>query len=149
MCIPFEHKYFAVYPEFAEVYDDLVRVFLLMSATVFIFSYNAVALAQGSLIPDPSTANQAIPDCKFTEGDVHFACIPQYIGYIVKLLLGFAGGFFLFGMMMAGYKYMFGSVTASGTEAGKKEIIARIVGFVIIVFSYLLVDTLINALTIY
>ena len=48
---------------------------------------------------------------------------------------------------MAGYKYMFGSITTAGLESGKKEIIARLVGFAIIVFSYLLVDTLIELLT--
>ena len=126
-----------------------MRIFLLISVAVTLVSYGGVAVHAQSLIPDQGTASAMIPACDFLNGDVHFACVPQYIGYLVKILLGFAGGFFLFGMMMAGYKYMFGSVTATGTEAGKKEIIARIVGFVIIVFSYLLVDTLINALTMY
>ena len=62
-------------------------------------------------------------------------------------LLGFAGGFFLFGIMIAGYKYMFGGITAAGLESGKKEIIGRIIGLVIIVFSYLLVDTVLRLLT--
>ena len=49
--------------------------------------------------------------------------------------------------MIAGYKYMFGSISGSGTEAGKKEIIGRLVGFAIIIFSYLLVDTILELLT--
>ena len=53
----------------------------------------------------------------------------------------------MFGMMMAGYKYMFGSITAAGLESGKKEIFGRLIGFVIIIFAYLLVDTIIWLLT--
>jgi hypothetical protein len=102
-----------------------------------------IAEAQ-SLIPASGVLG---PGCNFLIGDIHFHCVPLYIGYIIKLLLGLVGGFFLFGMMLAGYKYMFGAITAQGTESGKKEIIARIVGLVIIVFSYLLVDTIIYALT--
>lgn len=103
----------------------------------------AHAQAPGTLIP----ASGVLGVCNFVTGDIHFDCLPVYIGYLIKFLLGFAGGFFMFGIMMAGYKYMFGSITASGLESGKKEIFARIIGLVIIVFSYLLVDTILQLLT--
>src|SRR3989344_3807802 len=103
----------------------------------------ASAQAPISLIPESGT----LGSCNFVTGQIHFDCIPLYIGYLIKFLIGMAGGFFLFGIMMAGYKYMFGAISGSGTEAGKKEIIGRVVGFAIIIFSYLLVDTILELLT--
>lgn len=108
-----------------------------------------MAQAPVSLIPASGAIASCGPNtpCNFSTGELHFCCIPIYIGYLIQFLLGMAGGFFLFGIMIAGYKYMFGSVTAAGLESGKKEIIARIVGLAIVVFSYLLVDTVIELLT--
>jgi hypothetical protein len=97
-----------------------------------------------SLIP---ASGQLSASCNFVTGNLNFSCIPLYIAYLVQMLLAIAGGFFIFGMMMAGYKYMIGSVTQAGTEAGKKEIIGRIIGFAVIVFSYLIVDTIVRLLT--
>jgi hypothetical protein len=110
---------------------------------LFAFPVLAQPAVPVSLIP----ASGMEGPCDFLTGRIHFNCIPYYIGYLIRLLLGFAGGFFLFGIVLGGYKYMLGSVTASGSESGKKEIIGRIIGFVVIIFSYLLVDTIINALT--
>ena len=102
------------------------------------------AQAPSSLIPASGSLG---PGCNFVTGDIHFDGVPLYIGYLIKFLLGMAGGFFMFGMIIAGYKYMFGSISGSGTEAGKKEIIGRLVGLAIIIFSYLLVDTILELLT--
>lgn len=120
-----------------------------MQKLAFLFAAFAItgavhAQAPSSLIPASGSLG---PGCNFVTGDIHFDCVPLYIGYLIKFLLGMAGGFFMFGMMIAGYKYMFGSVSGSGTEAGKKEIIGRLVGFAIIIFSYLLVDTILELLT--
>ena len=107
-----------------------------------------------SLFAEATYAQSLIPEsgnlganCNFATGVMDFTCVPLYIGYLIQILLGFAGGFFLFGIMIAGYKYMFGSLTGQGTEKGKQEIIARVVGLVVILFAYLLVDTLITLLT--
>ena len=103
----------------------------------------AHAQPPSSLIPESGI----LGTCNFITGSIHFDCLPVYVGYLAKFLLGFAGGFFMFGIMIAGYKYMFGSITAAGLESGKKEIIGRLIGFVIIIFAYLLVDTIIWLLT--
>lgn len=115
-----------------------------MQEFLSLFTDTAFAQAPMSFIPSDG---QLAPGCNFVTGEIHFHCVPIYIGYLIKFFLGMAGGFFLFGILMAGYKYMFGSITTAGLESGKKEIIARLVGFAIIVFSYLLVDTLIELLT--
>lgn len=115
-----------------------------MQEFLSLFIENALAQAPISLIPSDG---QLAPLCNFITGEIHFHCVPIYIGYLIKFFLGMAGGFFLFGFFIAGYKYMFGSITTAGLESGKKEIIARLVGFAIIVFSYLIVDTIIELLT--
>lgn len=105
------------------------------------------AYAQSSL-PDsfiPSTGIYG--PCDFITGKLHFNCIPVYIGFVIKFLILFASGGLLIGIMLAGYKYAIGSVTTAGKEEGKKQLIGVIVGFCIAVLSYLLVDTIIEALT--
>lgn len=104
----------------------------------------ASAQPPSSLIPESGI----LGTCNFITGSIHFDCLPVYVGYLAKFLLGFAGGFFMFGIMIAGYRYMFGGILPGGnTEGGKKEILGRIFGFVIIIFAYLLVDTIIWLLT--
>ena len=120
------------------------RIALSLIAASLLWSSVSYAQAPpGSLIP-PSGV---LGTCKFETGEIHFDCIPLYIGYLIQFFLTFAGVFLMFGLMIAGYKYMFGSVTGTGTESGRKEIIGRLVGFVIMVLSYLLVDTLLELLT--
>ena len=115
------------------------RAFLTIAFSVLL----SPAFASAQLIPAPGV----LPACDFRGGVIHFGCVPIYIGYLIQLLLGFAGGFFLFGIMLGGYKYMFGSLSGQGTETGKKEIIARLIGFMVVLFSYILVDTIIQLLT--
>ena len=120
----------------------------LFSSFLFVLFLTATTAVYAQLVPASGALGPvALSSCNFATGDLHFHCIPLYVGYLVKVLLGFAGGFFIFGMILAGYKYMFGSITAQGTEAGKKEIIARVIGLAVIVLSYLLVDGIIQILT--
>ena len=103
-----------------------------------------------TLIPASGKLGQlsgAGASCDFMTGVLHFDCIPLYIGYLMKIAIGFAGGFFLTSLLLAGYKYAIGSVTTEGKEGGKKQIIGAVTGFSIAILSYLLVDTIINALT--
>jgi ABC-type spermidine/putrescine transport system permease subunit I len=77
---------------------------------------------------------------------IHFDCIPYYIGYLIQLVFVFAAGSFLIGIILGGYKYAIGSVTTEGKEAGKKQLTGAVMGFVVVVLSYLLVDTVLEAL---
>ena len=116
--------------------------FIATFAAVLFLSFPGLSFAQ-SFIP----ANGVVGSCNFITGDLHFDCVPTYIGFVIKILLGFAAGFFLTGLLIAGYRYTIGSVTTEGKEAGKKQIIACIGGFCVVILSYLIVDTVIAILT--
>ena len=96
-----------------------------------------------SLIP----ASGKLATCNFTTGEIHFECIPLYLSHLIKFFIGLSAGFFLTSVILGGYKYAIGSVTTEGKEAGKKQIIAAIIGLSVVVLSYLLVDTILTALT--
>lgn len=98
--------------------------------------------AQAQLIP----ATGVLQTCDFTTGALHFDCIPIYVGYLINLLFIFASGAFLIGIILGGYQYAIGSVTTQGKEAGKKQLTGATIGFCVVVLSYLLVDTILEAL---
>jgi len=112
----------------------------------------ALVLGLSSLFSLSAEAQSLIPSggvvgsCNFRTGVLHFDCIPVYIGYLITVAFGFAGGTFLIGIMMGGYKFAVGSVTTEGKEAGKKQLIGAITGFAVVVLSYLLIDTILEAL---
>ena len=94
----------------------------------------------------PATGNLGA-GCNFVTGNIGFACIPLYIGYVIRAILPLAGVLFLLSIIFSGYKYMLGSISSEGVEAGKKRLMASIIGFVVVILSYLIVDTIIEALT--
>lgn len=116
---------------------------------LFLLSHGRVFALPPSptFIPASGTLTGPAGSCDFKEGKLHFDCIPLYIGYLIKLLLGFAAGASLIGILLSGYRIAIGSVTAEGKEGGKKELLATLIGLAVIVLSYLLVDTVIEALT--
>jgi len=112
-----------------------------------LFLWGVVHAQPSSLIP---ATGQAGP-CDFAfptpmSSGIHFDCIPYYIGYLIQLVFVFAAGSFLIGIILGGYKYAIGSVTTEGKEAGKKQLTGAVMGFVVVVLSYLLVDTVLEAL---
>ncbi len=119
------------------------RILCSVSTLLSLFARGLLPSAQAqSLIPATGT----VGPCDFTTGDFDFDCIPFYIGYLITVLFAFAAGAFLVGIILGGYKYAIGSVTTEGKEAGKKQLTGAVLGFVVVVLSYLLVDTILEAL---
>lgn len=122
---------------------------LLMLSAVLVTVRSGIALAQGpgpQLIPDTGM----IGGCNFVTGDFNFECLPLYLAYIIRLFFGMAGGFAMFQILQGGYEYALSGLqpVASGLpdkEAAKKRITNAIVGLVVVVLSYMLIDTLITA----
>ncbi|MEK7137769.1 MAG: hypothetical protein AAB853_05815 [Patescibacteria group bacterium] len=126
-----------------------MRIFVSLLVVFLLLSYGR-ASAQApspSFIPASGVITSPAGTCNFVTGKLSFDCVPVYIGFLIKLLLGFAAGFALTGIILSGYRIAIGSVTAEGKEGGKKELLATLMGLAVILLSYLLVDTVIEALT--
>ncbi len=103
--------------------------------------------AQGvgpQLIPDSGT----IGNCSFVTGDFHFDCIPLYLAYLTRLAFGMAGGFALFQIVQGGYEYAISGLPTGiiDKESAKKRITHSLLGLVVVIFAYLIVDTIISAI---
>ena len=109
-----------------------------------------VAMLQGvgpQVIPESGT----IGNCSFITGDFSFDCIPLYLGYIINLSFAMAAGFALLEIVRGGYEY-----GASGAqsivsalpdkEAAKKRITNAVIGMIVVVFAYLIVDTIVSVI---
>lgn len=105
----------------------------------------AQAFAQGPmLIPEGGT----IGGCSFINGDFGFDCIPLYLSYLIRLAFGLAGGFALFGIIQGGYEYGLSGLPAGiiDKEAAKKRITNAIVGLVVVILAFLIIDTIVSAM---
>jgi hypothetical protein len=95
------------------------------------------------LIPDTGM----IGNCSFVTGVFSFDCIPLYLSYLIRLVFGLAGGFALIEIIRGGYEYAMSGVQAIGMdkESAKKRISHAIIGLAVVVFAYLIVDTIVSA----
>ncbi|MSR87280.1 hypothetical protein EXS70_03865 [Candidatus Peribacteria bacterium] len=124
-----------------------VRTFLFLVAILLAVPGVAKLQAPGpQLIPDTG----AIGSCNFVTGDFGFDCIPLYMTYLIRLAFSLAGGFAVFQIVQGGYEYAFSGLQQFGglpdKEAGKKRITNAIIGLVVVVFTYLIIDTLVSVI---
>lgn len=109
----------------------------------------ARALLQGpglQVVPDTGM----IGNCSFITGDFSFECIPLYLAYVIRIAFGFAGGLALFQILQGGYEYALSGLQQFGglpdKESAKKRITNAILGLVVVVFAYLIIDTIVAAI---
>ncbi|TSC57625.1 MAG: Uncharacterized protein Greene041619_1053 [Candidatus Peregrinibacteria bacterium Greene0416_19] len=100
------------------------------------------SMPQPALIP-PSGR---IGNCSFITGEFHFPCIPLYLAYLIQLFFGFTGAIFLAQIIWAGYLIAFGAVTGD-KEAGKKRLTSAIIGFIVSVLAFVIVDLVVATVT--
>lgn len=90
-----------------------------------------------------------IPDhyqsCDFANGIIGTNCIPEYIGYLIKLLFALIGAFFLLAILFAGYQIAIGTVVGE-KEKGKERLKWAIVGFIVSALAFFIVQFFISAL---
>ena len=120
---------------------------MLIFVVIFLGLSSVVAYAQGvgpQLIPDTGV----IGDCSFVTGDFSFDCIPLYLGYLIRLAFGMAGGFAVFQILQGGYEYALSGLPTPivDKESAKKRITNAIIGLIVVVFAYLIIDTIVSAL---
>ena len=75
-------------------------------------------------------------------------CIAEYISDLTFIVIGFAASISLIMLMINGIRYMTGPATPGGSsDAAKKGIQAALVGLVVCLLTYILLDTFIQAIT--
>ena len=120
------------------------RLLLFLS----LLSFAAGVAAQQQQGPGPQLIPESgilAPGCDFITGEFHFHCIPIYVGYLVKLVFGFAAGMCIFNIIRGAYQIVLGSLSGE-KESGKNRITWAIIGLIFCILSFALVDIVISAL---
>ncbi len=124
--------------------ENSMMMLIPLALVVLMATLPHAVFAQPTLIPQDGT----IGGCSFITGDFGFDCIPLYLAYLIRLAFGLAGGFALFNIIQGGYEYAISGLPAGivDKEAAKKRITNAIVGFVVVVLAYLIIDTIVSAI---
>lgn len=85
-------------------------------------------------------------DCNITNGKMIAACIPWLIGYIIGFIFNLISAFFILNVIYAGYQMALGSWTGEKSE-GKDRLTWSIIGLVISVCAYLILDLVVSIIT--
>jgi hypothetical protein len=94
------------------------------------------------IIPDSWTA----PPCNIVDGRMKAECIPKLIGHLVGVVFSVISAFFLINVMVAGYQIAMGSWTGDKAN-GKDRLTWSIIGLVISVCSFLILDLVVSIIT--
>jgi hypothetical protein len=103
-----------------------------------------VASAQ-TIVAPLIPASGMIGRCSFITGDIHFDCIPLYVGYIIQGIFGLLGTICLLMIIWAGYEWMIAGLQGD-TSGAKKRLTNALLGLALSVFSFLIVDTIVSVL---
>lgn len=95
---------------------------------------------------NPAIITDLGPDCDFTTGMLKAACIPIFIGHLITVIFSVISAFFLINVMYAGYQIALGSWTGEKSE-GKDRLTWSIIGLVVSVCSYLILDLAVSVIT--
>ena len=99
-------------------------------------------------LASPSTVYAAIIDnsvCDFATGNIHADCAPRFIGHLIQFVLGFVGAFCLINIMIGGYQIALGSAIGD-KEVGKNRVLWALVGLLVSMVSYGLINLIITTL---
>ena len=127
---------------------SMILKLMLLTPLLLLAWHPRTVFAQGpQLIPDTGT----IGNCSFITGEFNFECIPLYLAYLIQLAFGFAGSFTLFQLIQGGYEYALSGLQpiAEGLpakETAKKRITNALLGLVVVILTYLIIDTIVSAI---
>lgn len=86
-----------------------------------------------------------IEGCDFQTGVLQASCIPNFIAYVIELIFGLIGVICLVTIMYAGYEIAIGSATGD-TTGGKQRLTYALIGLVVCICAFLIVDFVVSAL---
>lgn len=118
------------------------------------FSLIGIAYAQPTNIGPPAT-----PECAGLTGifrtggygapaGTGFTCFAQYVTNLTFIVIAFAASICLVMLMVNGFRYMIGPAIPGGSsDAAKKGIGAALTGLALALLTYVILDTLVSAVT--
>lgn len=107
------------------------------------------------LLPSAS-AQESIPEsisdagCRFATGDITWNCIPAYVSQLTFVFVSFTASLCLLLLMVNGFRYMLGGISdelGGGAESAKKGIRYALVGFILSLLIYIIIETIVRAVT--
>ena len=84
--------------------------------------------------------------CGIITGDIHMWMVPYYIRYLLEFIIGIAGLIAVGGIVYGGFVYIFSGVSED-TDKGKKAITYGIIGMVLTLLSWAIVNIVIALVT--
>ena len=102
------------------------------------FAFPAHAFAALSIIPDSMWY-------KFEQGLFEMSDIPAFILELIKLAGTLGGGLYIVMNILAGIQYILGSMEGE-KEKGKNALVNALIGFVLIILSWVIVDIFVTFL---
>lgn len=66
------------------------------------------------------------------------------IAYVVRILLTLAGGIAVLFVIVGGYQYVTSAGNEEQAEKGKKTVINAIIGIIVVVLSYVIINVIVN-----
>jgi len=117
---------------------QIVRI--ILSASLALLPLTAARAFELALIPSK------IYNKGFEDGDISWALLVQLILHWIQLLVTLAGGIAVILLMIAGAQYTMGKLI-DDNEGGKNTIRNTLLGLVVIVLAWYIVDILIAFLT--
>jgi hypothetical protein len=79
---------------------------------------------------------------KIQSGDIHLSDIPKFIAHFIDFGLIIAGSISLLFLVIGGYRFIIGGVMQSQREQGKQTILYAIIGLVLSLLSWAIVNTI-------
>lgn len=112
-----------------------------------------MAAAMFLALPSPVGAQiiTNIPECAdrngnpgFVTGRITAACVPAFIAHVIMFIYSLVGVFFILNIMYAGYQIAMAGAGVGDDEAGKQRLKWAIVGFVMTLSTYLILETIVR-----
>ncbi|MBI1812934.1 hypothetical protein HY285_05175 [Candidatus Peregrinibacteria bacterium] len=107
---------------------------------------HAFAQLNPHLIP-PNGLIAGQQDCNFITGEMHFHCIPLYVAYLIQLVFSFIGTIALLVIIWSGYELAISSLAGGDSSKAKGRLRYAIMGFVVSILAYFIVNLIIEAVT--
>ena len=118
-----------------------IHYWLLVLSLFAVFPQQILAQPVPQLFPQPGgIVPNNLAGCDFATGNFGTACVPIYIGYLIKWVVGIVGAFFIINTIFAGYQITIGYATGSGIESGVNRLKSSILGFVVTVLVFVIFD---------